>query len=86
MIIAKINDELGNQMFQYAAARTLANHHQVDLMLDLSWFKKIPSRNTVRSFELNRYPIDAHIANSQEELQFRRFNSLFLRSIPRINE
>ncbi|MCF8196399.1 MAG: alpha-1,2-fucosyltransferase [Polynucleobacter sp.] len=85
MIVAKINGGLANQMFQYAAARSLANHHQVDLMLDLSWFKNIPSRNTVRSFELNRYPIDAYIANSQEELQFRRFHSLFLRGIPRIN-
>jgi hypothetical protein len=86
MIVAKINGGLDNQMFQYAAARALANHHQVDLMLDLSWFKNIPSRNTVRLFELNRYPIDAYIANSQEELQFRRFHSLLLKGIPRINE
>jgi hypothetical protein len=85
MIVAKINGGLGNQMFQYAAARALANHHQVDLMLDLRWFKNIPSRNTVRSFELNRYPIDAYIANGQEELQFRSFHSLFLKGIPRIN-
>ena len=68
MIVAKINGGFGNQMFQYADARALANYHQAVLMLDLSWFKNTPSRNIVRSFELNRYPIDACIANSQEEL------------------
>ena len=36
MIIARISGGLGNQMFQYAAARRLAHHRRTELKLDLS--------------------------------------------------
>jgi hypothetical protein len=86
MIVAKISGGLGNQMFQYAAARALANQHRVDLMLDLSWFNKIPSRNTQRSFELLHYPIEARIANIREEAQFSKYHSRILRNIPSVGK
>lgn len=37
-IIAQLQGGLGNQLFQYAAARSLALRHQVPLLLDQSWF------------------------------------------------
>ncbi|MEY9590268.1 hypothetical protein ABIA06_002559 [Bradyrhizobium yuanmingense] len=41
---------LGNQMFQYAAGKALAERHGVDLVLDLSGFKN----DKLRSFLLDR--------------------------------
>src|SRR5947207_4507220 len=38
MVIVRLLGGLGNQMFQYAAARRLALAHNVPLMLDISWF------------------------------------------------
>lgn len=37
-IIAQLQGGLGNQLFQYAAARSLALRHQAPLLLDQSWF------------------------------------------------
>lgn len=39
MIAIKIKGGLGNQLFQYAAGKRLANHLGVDLYLDLNWYK-----------------------------------------------
>lgn len=82
MIIAKINGGLGNQLFQYAAGRALAHHHQVELVLDLSDFKKNPIGNTPRICELNNYPIVARVATAQEESLFRFYHGRVLRRIP----
>jgi hypothetical protein len=43
---------LGNQMFQYAIAKSLSAHHGVDFSLDSSWFKTIPPGVTPRKLEL----------------------------------
>jgi glycosyl transferase family 11 len=45
---------LGNQMFQYAAGKALAERHGVPLALDLSGFRAVELRNTPRSFLLDR--------------------------------
>jgi glycosyl transferase family 11 len=45
---------LGNQMFQYAAGKALAERHRVPLALDVSGFRAIEPRNTPRSFLLDR--------------------------------
>jgi len=51
MIIVKLMGGLGNQMFEYAAARSLANMKHVDLKLDLGWFD-IKQVDTLRPYEL----------------------------------
>lgn len=38
MIIVKLQGGLGNQLFQYAAARRLSLLHRTELKFDLSWF------------------------------------------------
>ena len=38
MVIVRLKGGLGNQMFQYAAARRMALAHNVPLKLDISWF------------------------------------------------
>ena len=56
MVIAEINSGLGNQMFQYAAAKSLASHLNTPLLLDISWYHASESAQTPRAFELNVYP------------------------------
>jgi hypothetical protein len=82
MIITKINGGLGNQLFQYAAGRALAYRHQTELVLDLSDFSNPPMGNTPRIFELDRYPIVARVASSEEESGFRFYQGRVLRRIP----
>ena len=55
MIIVKLWGGLGNQMFQYAAARRLAVLNQAQLKLDLSWFSNIPTGDTPRQYELHAF-------------------------------
>ena len=44
MVIVRLMGGLGNQMFQYAAARRIALAHRVPLKLDISWFAHWPDR------------------------------------------
>jgi hypothetical protein len=39
-IIAQLQGGLGNQLFQYAAARALSHKQQRPLLLDQSWFNQ----------------------------------------------
>lgn len=67
MIIVQIKGGLGNQMFQYAAARQLSVKHGVPLKLDtLSFLQSETGDHTKRCFELDKFKIDAQIAQKQE--------------------
>ncbi len=61
MVIVRLKGGLGNQMFQYAAARALATARGVRLGLDLAAFKA----DQKRRFELDRFPILAAIASAR---------------------
>jgi hypothetical protein len=54
MVIVKIRGGLGNQMFQYATARSLAARLRKKLALDLSSFEE---PDNYRSYELDRFRI-----------------------------
>jgi Glycosyl transferase family 11 len=82
MIVTKINGGLGNQLFQYAAGRALANRHRAELVLDLSWFDNIATGNTQRKFELHNYPIEARMANSKEISNLRLYHGRVMSRIP----
>lgn len=66
MIIVKLMGGLGNQMFQYAAARRLANHHNTELKLDLSFLEGSQGGGTYRTYQLNHFGISALPATSRE--------------------
>jgi hypothetical protein len=74
---------IGNQMFQYAAARRLAHVHNVPLKLDLNWFDDCKA-DSPRPYELHVYAITALFA-SKEEIRgltmsdASRWRSLFMR-------
>lgn len=62
MIISHINGGLGNQMFQFAAGRTLAQLNKTLLKLDVSEFDK----SNLRSFDLLAFETDILFANKWE--------------------
>ncbi len=70
MIIVKLAGGLGNQMFQYAAARRLSFVHQTELKLDHSSLGKNPRSVTPREFELRHLNIAASTATPEEVARF----------------
>lgn len=66
MIIVRLRGGLGNQLFQYAAARALADHHGTELKLDLYTYTK----HKYRKFELSHFNINAKEATRAEVHQF----------------
>lgn len=64
MIIANVIGGLGNQMFQYAAGRSVANREDVPLKLDTRYFGNYSLHN---GFELSRvFNIEASLATSED--------------------
>ncbi|MDR0913061.1 MAG: alpha-1,2-fucosyltransferase [Methanobrevibacter sp.] len=58
MITVKIKGGLGNQLFQYSAARSLAYDMKTDLYLDLSWFDNYPNAPEHVKYLLNDFNIE----------------------------
>lgn len=73
MVIVRIFYGLGNQMFQYAAARRLAQALQTDLKLDISCF----DHWKIHAYSLHPFNIREEIATPEETA---RFNSLTIDS------
>lgn len=65
MICIRLEGGLGNQLFQYAAGRSLAIRHKTNLVLDISILKKIRKGITFREMELNHFKIVAEIADAK---------------------
>jgi len=66
VIIVRLTGGLGNQMFQYAAARRLAHVNASPLELDLSHF----GRNPARTYALAPFNLQASIASLDEVAWF----------------
>ena len=62
MIIVKLNGGLGNQMFQYALGKHLANKHRTKLKLDVSEY----ATHDLRRYELHRFKIKDEIISEEE--------------------
>jgi hypothetical protein len=52
VIVTQIKGRLGNQMFQYAAGRRLADRHGAELVLDTSWIVQARRGTTYAPYEL----------------------------------
>lgn len=61
-VITRLNGGLGNQLFQYAAGRAIAERLDAPLKMDLSEFDTY----LLRRFELDKFNINAGIATSDE--------------------
>lgn len=74
MIIAKLAGGLGNQLFQYAAAKALALNRGVEVKLDISSY----SADGLRKPELENFAADVTLA-STEEINSRKAKNSFER-------
>lgn len=79
MIVVRLMGGMGNQMFQYAAARALAHRLGTDLRYDLGYMGCAES-GTVRHFELHHLRCAGRPLTVREDL---RFGSQYRASIPR---
>jgi hypothetical protein len=79
MIIVQLQGGLGNQMFQYAAARTLSIRNNTLLKIDLSFLKKgILSENVdYRKYGINNFCIIENIISEEELNNFIRKSKFF---------
>lgn len=75
MIITKLIGGLGNQMFQYAAGRSLAHANNTQLKLDISGYNN-QKGITPRSYMLDIFNIQSNYANKTEIYKFRGNNIL----------
>jgi Glycosyl transferase family 11 len=79
-VITRLNGGLGNQMFQYAAGRSLAERLGVPLKVDLSEFETY----LLRRYELDKFNIGAGIATPEEIARFIINPSRFQRKYSRL--
>lgn len=72
MIGVRLQGGLGNQMFQYSAARALAARHNTKVILDLSWFEQeFNDGTTSRHYELGCFVLDATIKKKDYSLSYK---------------
>jgi hypothetical protein len=86
MIIVKLTGGLGNQMFQYAAARRLAQVNAVSLKIEQDWFSSVADLDTPRKYELNVFGIQDDFAAQEEVKRFKTDKSTFFKSLFRKKE
>jgi hypothetical protein len=75
MIIVKLIGGLGNQMFQYAAARRLAEKHSTILKLDVTGFEKYK----LHRYGLHCFQISEYLATQNEIESIRGGQNIFSR-------
>ncbi len=66
MICVKLEGGLGNQMFQYAAGRALAQRHNTDLILDTAALNRTGSKYTARDFELKHFRVKSQLSSPED--------------------
>jgi hypothetical protein len=80
MIVINLMGGLGNQMFQYAAAKHLATLNNAELLIDASNFKKLTA-NSDHTFQLSYFKIQARQATRDEILRVIRPSNFVRRVI-----
>lgn len=69
MIIVKLIGGLGNQMFQYAVGKHLANINNIELKLDITGFLEYKLHN----YSLNHLNIDENFATPEDIKYFKKY-------------
>lgn len=83
MIFTKIFGGLGNQLFQYAAGRYLANKHKTDLKIfDDKWFEN--SNSPLAYYRLNQFNIQENFASEEEIKNLQAFQETRTSFIPEV--
>jgi Glycosyl transferase family 11 len=78
MIVVKLAGGMGNQMFQYAAGRHLAEKHQTSLKLDLGFLlDRTPKKDFVyRDYDLSVFNIQEDFARPNEVVNFGKYRRM----------
>ena len=80
MIISLLNGGLGNQLFQYAAGRSLASFHCTEHILDISKFSNIAfSNQTPRNLDIFDFNISSRVAVDEDLIKLRPSNIMLAR-------
>jgi len=79
MIVFQALGGLGNQLFQYAAARRLALLNQCSLVVDHHWFDHPRAGETPRRLELTRFSVAMRLATPYELLRWTPMRSRWAR-------
>jgi hypothetical protein len=80
MIIVQLNGGLGNQLFQYAIARSLSEKLHSEVVLDLNIYNKTGLR-AHEFYALKHFNVNAEIANSSDTKLF--YSNNFFRKVQR---
>lgn len=81
MIISKILGGLGNQMFQYAIAKSIANKNKDVFKLDISGFDTYKLHN---GYRLNCFNIDETIATKDDVISLKGNENLFFKLLKKL--
>jgi len=93
MVVVKLQGGLGNQMFQHAAARALAEKRGSNIRMDLSWFDGANLVDAPRHYELDRFSLKqsfvspeqyALITEESNSLKIKLYNLTKGRAKPRV--
>jgi Glycosyl transferase family 11 len=79
MVVVQLTGGLGNQLFQYAAAKALSLHHETGLLLDVSSFlrEELPDLEVPRDFELYNFEgVTEKTINAAELVSDKKFSFL----------
>jgi hypothetical protein len=86
VIVVRLMGGLGNQMFQYACAKSLALRYKTDVRVDLSYLldEELRSQHTPREFELGCFVLSQRLATPSDLAFFNRGKRGFARLIQRL--
>src|SRR3954469_25729291 len=71
MVIVRLMGGMGNQMFQFAAGKSLALHLKTELKLDDSYLKIDPKgKYTQRDFELSGFNLSENLISKAELFKY----------------
>ncbi len=88
MIVVRIYEGLGNQLFQYAMGRAVAERHRTGLRVDASWFESDQGGATrgsaKRQYKLGAFHIEAPPASRRELAYCRGTSSTLSRAVDKV--
>lgn len=80
MIITRLAGGLGNQLFQYALGRSIAERYSLELKLDINSFAK----DRLRSFELDNFKMELNYATQNEISRLKGGESIYHKSLRKV--
>lgn len=75
MVLVRVSGGLGNQMFQYAIAKSIAKKNNDIFKLDISFY----SNQKLRKFELNEFDTIINFASRKEIIEFAGNENIFFK-------